>query len=431
MIAYITFLNKKNDKSNFYIKTNCDELRIFLNIFNLNNLELFTLMSKIKYAISLYDNITDYQVFFENNIKKNVENKIIAELSNILYTYFPPIKPVQIFDTPEETSFLFNDLTKFKNIVMQPPPEKSNISYFKYVLDNIPKDYIAKSYDVSTTSKEMFPLCYYVNKACVDNGYFIHVYPKNIDCNKKTLFLIGKAMTYDSGGINLKTSFLEDIKIDMTGSAMILWVLNLLNQTKNDININIHLLMPIVQNSIGNEATLPGSVLTATNGKTIEVINTDAEGRLTIVDAINFINSNLINECNKHNSIILDIATLTGNVSSITGNYAAAIMGNTLGRKYVDELIAIGENIGEYLQYIQIRPEVLSNLRSTVADISNIAPSIPANCLVGGVFINYFCDNKIPWIHIDIGIIAYKNRTQTSYGIYLLFEFIRKLQKNC
>jgi leucyl aminopeptidase len=238
-------------------------------------------------------------------------------------------------------------------------------------------------------------------------------------------------MTYDSGGINLKTSFLEDIKIDMTGSAMILWVLNLLNQTKNDININIHLLMPIVQNSIGNEATLPGSVLTATNGKTIEVINTDAEGRLTIVDAINFINSNLINECNKHNSIILDIATLTGNVSSITGNYAAAIMGNTLGRKYVDELIAIGENIGEYLQYIQIRPEVLSNLRSTVADISNIAPSIPANCLVGGVFINYFCDNKIPWIHIDIGIIAYKNRTQTSYGIYLLFEFIRKLQKNC
>lgn len=104
MITYINFSNKKSDKPNFYIKTNCDELRIFLNIYELNNLELFALMSKIKSAISLYSDITDFQVFFENNIKKNVANKIITELSNLLYSYFPSIKPVQIFDAPEETS---------------------------------------------------------------------------------------------------------------------------------------------------------------------------------------------------------------------------------------------------------------------------------------------------------------------------------------
>lgn len=314
---------------------------------------------------------------------------------------------------------------------MQPPPDKNNRTYLQYVLNNTPDGYRAQSYDVSTTSKETFPLCYNVNKASVDNGYFVHVYPKNNDYSKKTLFLIGKAVTFDTGGINLKTSFLDDMEIDMSGSAIILWVLNLLNKTGNDKNINIHLLIPIVQNSIGSKAYLPGSVLKATNGKTIEILNTDGEGRLTIVDAINFINLNLINEFNKDNSIILDIATLTGNVSSITGDYAAVVIGNTLGRKYVDQLIAIGDDIGEYLQYLQLRPEVLSNLKSNVANIANIAPSLSSSCLVGGVFINYFCDNQIPWIHIDIGIVAFKNKIQKSYGIYLLFEFIRKLQKNC
>lgn len=428
MIAKINFVNKFSDYK-YIVNSNINSLEIIINIFALDNFQLEIEISKIKLTISTYSNIIGYEIYFDENINTFDKNKIISKVNDVLYTFNPQSKRVLFFNVEKETILLYNEITKFKNIVMQPPPEKNNFTYLNYVKNNIPDSYTSMIYDISGEDKDKFPLCFNVNKGSNQSAYFVHIYPKNLQKKNKDMFLIGKAVTFDTGGINLKLALLEDLKIDMTGSAMLLRTLNLLNETQNDNNLNIHLLIPIVVNDIGPNSYLPGSVLKATNNKTIEVINTDAEGRLTIVDALNFINLFLIKELDidYNKTLIMDVSTLTGNVTSITGNYSAVIISNDKGKLYSEKLIKIGDEVAEYLQNIELRPQVLINLKTPNADISNIAPSLAANCLVGGVFLNYFCNNEIPWIHIDIGIATYKNRVQTSYGINLLFEFFKKI----
>jgi leucyl aminopeptidase len=428
MITKINFIDEFQNW-NYIVNSDIDNLQIIINIFGLDNYNLEIVIFKIKSTISTYSDITGFEIYFDNNINTFTKNKIISKLNDVLYTFYPQSKPIIFFNTEEETKLLYNEITKFKNIVMQPPPIKNNLTYLNYVNNNIPKNYMSKIYDISCFDKDKFPLCYYVNKGSNQNAFFVHIYPKNVNKKNKDIFLIGKALTFDTGGINLKTALLEELKIDMTGSALLLRTLNLLNQTDSDKNLNIHLLIPIVVNDIGPNAYLPGSVLKATNGKTIEIINTDAEGRLTIVDALNFINLFLLTEFDIDNNktLILDVATLTGNVTSITANYSAVIISNNKGKVYSDKLIKIGDEIAEYLQNIELRQQVLNNLKTPNADIANIAQTLVANCLVGGVFLNYFCNNDIPWIHIDIGIATYKNRVQTSYGINLLYQFFKQI----
>ncbi len=431
IVSIIKFVNKFANYR-YVVNSDINNLEIIINIFELDNFELEIEISKIKSTISTYSNITGYEIYFDNNINTFNKNKIITKVNDVLYTFNPKSKPVVIFNVEKETELLYNQITEFKNIVMQPPPQKNNLSYLNYVKNNIPDGYTSKIYNISCEDREKFPLSYYVNKGSNEMAYFVHIYPKCIDKKNKDIFLIGKAVTFDTGGINLKILLLEDLKIDMTGSAMLLRTLDLLNETNNDNNLNINLLIPIVVNDIGPNSYLPGSVLKATNNKTIEIINTDAEGRLTIVDALNFINLYLVKELDIdfNKSLIMDVSTLTGNVSLITGNYSSVIMSNEKGKIYSEKLISIGNEVAEYLQNIELRPQVLINLKTPNADISNISLSLAANCLVGGVFINYFCNNNIPWIHIDIGITTYKNRVQSSYGINLLFEFFKTINNS-
>lgn len=433
MIATINFIKNKSTSTKYLVNSDIYKLNIIINIFNLDNFQLEIEISKIKATISTYSNIEGYEIIFCYNLKTFEKNKIISKVNDVLYSFFPKSKPVKLINVKNETEELYNEITKFKNIVMEPPPNKNNLTYLNYILNNVPDKYTSTVYDISGESRNKFPLSFYVNKGSNQSAYYVHIYPKKIKKENKDLFLIGKAVTFDTGGINLKLILLEDLKIDMTGSAMLLSVINLLNKTLNDTNLNIHLLFSIVVNDIGPNSYLPGSVLEATNGKTIEVINTDAEGRLTIVDSLNFINLYLLKELDIDikKTLIMDVSTLTGNVSSITGNYSAVIISNDVGKIYSNKLIEIGDEVAEYLQNIDLRPQVLVNLKTPNADIANIAPNLISGCLVGGVFLNYFCNNQIPWIHIDIGITTYKNRVQSSYGINLLFEFFKRMNNKC
>ena len=185
--------------------------------------------------------------------------------------------------------------------------------------------------------------------------------------------------------------------------------------------------MPIVENMISSKATKPGSVIKSMSGKMVEITDTDAEGRLCIADCIDWINLNLINNNNKNKSLIIDIATLTGNVEAITSGVAGIIMSNKLGNKYAYELMNIGENIGEYLDYLKVRDEYTAMLKSPVADIKNINLDIRSGCVIGGTFIHYFTNSEVPWIHIDLGCVTFINFLPLSYGINLLYEFLKKL----
>jgi len=215
------------------------------------------------------------------------------------------------------------------------------------------------------------------------------------------------------------------MKIDMAGSALLL---SLIHLQKND-NHNYNLLFPIVENMISKTAIRPGMVVTTSNNKTVEINNTDAEGRLCIVDAINYINTLInVNNIKKKLCFILDIATLTGNVTLITDKISSICMCNKKGQKYISNLLNAGKKTGEYIDYLQLRKEYLDGLKSIVANIKNSSDNIKSGCLIGGTFIKYFCDSEIPWIHIDIAGKVLINENITSYGLNLLYYFLKNLK---
>jgi leucyl aminopeptidase len=317
-----------------------------------------------------------------------------------------------------------DELYLYKNIIMD--PNKNPLTYLKYVKSRVPKNYKCKHFNINKSN--LFPLSKAVGIGSIYDSYFIHIHPKKIDAKKKSIYLIGKGVCFDSGGMNLKIGDFSDMKIDMTGSALIISVLNLLVKNNLDKKYNIHILSSLVENMISNTATKPGMVIEALNGKTVEIINTDAEGRLCLVDGINYVNKFLLKKQDSyHNAIIIDIATLTGNAHYITSSISSLVMFNDKGYKFINKLNDIGEAIGEYIDYLKIRKEYNSFLSSTVADIKNINLNIKADCILAGTFLSYFVDKKIPWLHIDLGDIIYTKSTVLSYGIYLLYEFIKQL----
>jgi leucyl aminopeptidase len=402
-----------NNINNFTIecKNNFDNINI--------NYDITSNMNKIKNIINAYPHINKYNVTFSKLISKKYIDVIITKLHNILYCYYPNNNYIILNNVSKESQKLFDELTKNKDIIMD--PNKTPDTYLKYVLSRLPKQYKADVFKIKKTSTKMFPLTQCVSMGSQYNAYFVHIKPKHVKPNGMNIYLVGKAVTYDSGGMNLKIKDMENMKIDMTGSSIILSVLNLLKDTSH----NIHLLIPIVENMIGNTAIKPGMVIKSMGGKMVEITDTDAEGRLCIADAIEYIILYLIKEVK--NNLVIDIATLTGNASHITNNISSLITGNEASIKYINTIIKIGDEIGEYVDYLKLRKEYLDYLKSNVADVVNINKDVKSDCIMGGVFINYFMNDLIPFIHIDLGESTFVDNIATSYGINLLYTFISSL----
>ena len=405
-------------------KINISDILIKIQIY-IHNKSIFSINNeiiKIKNIINSINNIETINIYFDKSIDNIIINSIITKINNLLYNYRSNslLNKIKLYNIDSEGTYLMNELSIYKEIVMH--PNKNQNTYLKYIKSRIPKNYKIKVYNINKTKK--FPLSNAVNAGSLNDSYFIHISPKKEYSKNKSIYLIGKAVIFDSGGLNLKTGDMSDMKIDMAGSAIIVSVLNLLAKNKYDKKYNIHIISAIVENMISNQAIRPGMVVKSMSNKTIEIRDTDAEGRLCLVDCIDYTNLYLIK--NK-NSIIIDISTLTGNATQITTNISSIVTSNAKGLYYLNQLIKIGDNIGEYVDYLKIREEYYSLLNSTVADISNISYEKYADCIKAATFLSYFIQQDIPWIHIDLGGIVYIDSKTTSYGINLLYEFIKQL----
>lgn len=419
----ICFKNKDGNK-NIKITTTKTSVDIKVNLFNVSNCILNKDINSIGKIISIYKDINDINIIFDSNIKTEDINKVLSKLHNELYTTFPinSRKNIKLHLVPDESNNLMQILSEYKNIVMN--SNKTPNSYLEYIESNLPTTYTIKKFDLNKDNNmKLFPLTYAVGKGSIYGAHFVHILPKNIESGKKNIFLIGKAITYDSGGLNLKNHTMCEMYCDMIGSAIVFNTIKLLDMNKTNTKYNIHGIFPIVENMICNTATKPGSVITSQNGKKVEIDNTDAEGRLCIADAIEYCN-NYIKENNLINTLLIDIATLTGNASIITGCLSSIIMGNNKARDHINTLIKIGEETGEYLDYLQLRDEMDCMLNSNIADIKNSGEN-RSDCIIGGTFIKYFTNNEIPWIHIDVAPTTFTT-ISTSYGILLLYEFIKQ-----
>jgi len=223
-------------------------------------------------------------------------------------------------------------------------------------------------------------------------------HPKKTD---KPIALVGKGVTFDTGGISIKPSkAMGEMKADMSGAAAVIGAMSAVASLKPDRNV--WGIMPLAENMPSANAQRPGDVVTAMNGKTIEIINTDAEGRLILADALCW----AVKEGAKE---IIDLATLTGSCLVALGDVASAILGNN--QKMIDKLMKITETTGERLWQLPLYEEFLDYLKSDVADIMNCTETRLAGTSSAAKFLEQFVD-KTPWVHLDIASMMMFTKTK-------------------
>ena len=236
--------------------------------------------------------------------------------------------------------------------------------------------------------------------------------------SRGTLALVGKGITFDSGGLSLKTADgMATMKTDMSGAAAVIASMSAL--TSLGARTRVIGIVPATENMPGGRAIKPGDVLKARNGKTIEVLNTDAEGRLVLADGLSL-------AVEAEPDAIVDIATLTGAQVVALGRKIAGLMGNHDG--FVEQVRGASERVGEPAWVLPLPDSYRKDIDSEVADIKNIGKPGQAGTLIAGLFLKEFVDD-VPWAHLDIAGPArsdeddgYVRKGGTGYGVRTLIE---------
>ena len=240
----------------------------------------------------------------------------------------------------------------------------------------------------------------------------------------KPLSFVGKGVCFDTGGISLKPArFMEEMKYDMAGSAVVAGLLKNLAIRKSKINaVGV---VGLVENMPGGNAQRPGDIVKSYSGKTIEVLNTDAEGRLVLADALSFTEKKF-----KPKSII-DLATLTGAIIMALGEEYAGLFSNN--NELSSKIEKAGEKVGEKVWRLPLHENYDKLMNSPVADIQNINYVGGAGSITAAQFLQRFILNKTPWAHLDIAGMAFSKKAAnlnpsgaTGFGVRLLNKFIEE-----
>ncbi|WVZ13227.1 hypothetical protein V8G54_017757 [Vigna mungo] len=260
-----------------------------------------------------------------------------------------------------------------------------------------------------------------VAAASANPPHFIHLCykPPSGPVNVK-LALVGKGLTFDSGGYNIKTGpgcSIELMKYDMGGSAAVLGTAKALGQIKPP-GVEVHFIVAACENMISGTGMRPGDVVTASNGKTIEVNNTDAEGRLTLADA-------LVYACNQGVEKIIDLATLTGACVVALGPSIAGVF--TPSDELAKEIFEASDVSGEKLWRLPLEESYWESMKSGVADMVNTGGR-QGGAIIAALFLKQFVDEKVQWMHIDMAGPVWndKKRSATGFGIATLVEWVLK-----
>ncbi|XP_061990218.1 leucine aminopeptidase 2, chloroplastic-like [Rosa rugosa] len=260
-----------------------------------------------------------------------------------------------------------------------------------------------------------------VAAASANPPHFIHLtYKPPGGPAKIKLALVGKGLTFDSGGYNIKAgpgSIIELMKFDMGGSAAVLGAAKAIGQIKPS-GVEVHFIVAACENMISGTGMRPGDIVTASNGKTIEVNNTDAEGRLTLADA-------LVYACNQGVDKIVDLASLTGACRVALGPSIAGVF--TPSDDLAKEVFAASEISGEKFWRMPMEESYWESMKSGVADMVNTGDR-QGGAISAALFLKQFVDEKVQWMHIDIAgpVWSVKKRAGTGFAISTLVEWVLK-----
>ncbi|MDZ4722368.1 MAG: leucyl aminopeptidase [candidate division Zixibacteria bacterium] len=263
-----------------------------------------------------------------------------------------------------------------------------------------------------------------VAQGSVEPPRFIILQYKGGAATAKPIVLVGKGVTFDTGGISIKPALdMHEMKQDMAGSAVML--ATILTASRLKLPLNIVTLIPTTENMPSGTAIKPGDILKMRNGKTVEIINTDAEGRLILADALDYANT-------FNPQAVIDIATLTGAARFILGFAGAPIMGNN--KLLIESLERAADITAERVWELPIWEDYLEQMKSSIADLVNSGPPV-AGTLAAAAFLQEFIGDW-PWAHIDIAYVdmekkgrPYTPKGATGFGVRLLVEVLSGWKK--
>ena len=301
---------------------------------------------------------------------------------------------------------------------------KDMVAEARKIAKNSPKITV-KALDEKSMEKLGMGSLLSVSRGSSEPAYLIHLVYKPAKKAKRKICLVGKGLTFDSGGISIKPSArMDEMKYDMSGGAAVLGTFHALAGLNPDVEV--HGLVPTSENMPDASSVKPGDVVTASNGLTIEVLNTDAEGRLILADALAYAEKTIKPDA------MIDLATLTGAVVVALGHELTGVMGNS--KTLSDELVASGQTTGELVWPLPIIDFHKEDMKGSVGDLKNIgSPSTGAGSCTAGAFLSNFVGD-IPWAHLDIAGTAWGASRRdyqggavgTGVGVRLLLDYLKK-----
>ena len=376
----------------------------------------------------------------EDNFKALVEGAILGSYSFTQYksekkslkqdfSFVVKNKSDKLNSILKESSTIANAVNSARDMVNTAPAD-----FYPEIFAKIAQD-LAKDLDISCEvfgekylEKNKMMAMYSVGRASVHESKLIHLSYKPKKALKKVV-LVGKGLTYDSGGLSLKPAdFMITMKADKSGAVAVLNTIKVIATLK--LPIEVHAIIGAVENMIGGNAYKPDDILRAKNGKTIEVRNTDAEGRLVLADCLCYAQDSI-----KNIDYLFDFATLTGACVVGLGEYTTGIMGNSEELKQ-KALIAC-QNSGEYATKLDFNRYLKKCIKSEIADVCNISNTRYGGAITAGMFLDNFIyeENKNKWIHFDIAGPAFVEKAwgynpygASGTGVRFAVEFIKSLK---
>jgi len=282
--------------------------------------------------------------------------------------------------------------------------------------------------DVNGLQDEKMEAMVAVGRASVNPPRLIHLAykPKN---PKKVITLVGKGLTYDSGGLSLKAAAsMVTMKMDKAGGCAVMGIIKAISEL--ELDIEVHAFVGAVENMIGGNAYKPDDVLRAKNGKTIEVRNTDAEGRLVLADVLGYAQEKVKSD------YIFDYATLTGACMVALGPYTTGVMGHNEALK--QSWLTAAQESGEYCGILPFNTHLKKLIKSEIADVCNVSSKPYGGAITAALFLDNFIDEnmKQKWVHFDIAGSAYTESAWdvhtyggTGAGVRMTLEWLLKLTK--
>ncbi|NIG99304.1 MAG: leucyl aminopeptidase [Buchnera aphidicola (Periphyllus acericola)] len=402
----------------FYLK-NCNFKNIYINFSDFNS-NLNNIYWNGRNFIDIMENVNYSFNKFKSNKNKNILNikKIIIQIKKPKY-----LKKLK--------KSIYHGLSIAKGIkltkdISNTPPNICNPKYLSLAalkLKKIYKSITTKIFNEHDLKKLGMNAFLSVSQGSINKAYMSIInYNGNFNTiNKKPFILIGKGVTFDSGGISIKhSSYMDEMKYDMCGAASIIGVIDSIARLK--LPINVIGIIGSCENMPGGKAYRPGDVIKTMSGNTVEVLNTDAEGRLILCDMLTY--SQRFNPY-----VIIDVATLTGSCVSILGNAASGIFSNN--KSLLKELNYASKKINEKVWNLPNFKIYKKYLQSNIADFSNVGGKY-SGASIASYFLSFFV-KKYKWAHLDIAGTAWKtgkNKGATGVSVKLLCQYFLNYLKN-